>query len=122
MPCESVLVKKNALALLFHTVLVVEEVVEEEVVEEVGGEEQPDFSLIHDIQMSAQRHSFAVPGPGRVNVETVVMSDPNISSSALVSWPGDATLICYRHKKHSQWVHTQYRLPVGRRKPRWAGP
>ena len=33
MPCESVLVKKNAQVLLFHTVLVVEEL------EEVGGEE-----------------------------------------------------------------------------------
>ena len=38
--------------------------------------------------------------PGRGNVEIVVMSDPTISSSALLSWPRDATLICYRHKQH----------------------
>ena len=41
MPCESVLVNKNALVLLFHTVLVVEE--EEVVEEEVGGKERPDL-------------------------------------------------------------------------------
>ena len=40
--------------LLFHTVLVVEEVVEEveeEVVEEVGGKNHLILALIHDMQM-----------------------------------------------------------------------
>ena len=32
------------------------------------------------------------PWPGRINVETVVMSDPTICSPTLVSWPRDATL------------------------------
>ena len=48
-------------------------------------------------------YSIAVTGPpcpSRANVEIVVMSDPTISSSTLLSWPREATLICYRHKYH----------------------
>ena len=42
--------------------------------------------------------SIAVPGP--LKFEIMVMSNPTISSSSLLSWPRNATLICYRHKQH----------------------
>ena len=36
------------------------------------------------------------------------MSNPTISSSTLLSWPRDATLICYRHKYHRHKLNTVF--------------